>query len=330
MARRVNSNSSVITIGALIVLAIILIPFISSGVVVSGYDGIVSEVVGVQYTPREGIDGTTVDYGGTYISIDEQYGTGHEVFGPTGLRASVSGGVGIDESEVIYEASEPLANGGYKLWKVSEVKCTMGLSIVTIPQGNSPVTDVRFTFQLTENQFSVFSTADQQYAFIIGVSTQSVPQVQGGQMVTSVMESGHNFALNPVAVHEPPAWVEESGFTDILSNFAIVQFDVTVIQATPSFPFLAPRIEAEIGYDIEVDVIVFGFWEVVQDVNDYDIQPDPNPFAWLGEFFGSLGDGAVGLVQGAGIVILVIVVGAFVMIYFIIKARSSGGSRRRR
>jgi len=140
----------------------------------------------------------------------------------------------------------------------------MGVSVRTDGTGLATVKDVKFWIKLTENSYSVFQDADESAACILEVRTYDDAYESDSSLVdVKPMSTGYSFPLTTIATSPVPEWMVDSGYTGNLNNFKSVKFAVEVVEMTPSSFFLNLRNEVQAEWFIEIDVLLFGYWEVV-------------------------------------------------------------------
>lgn len=270
---------------------------------ISGYDGLTSTITGIDHSyedvnAQEQITATTA-------SIDPILGVG--TANPTGLRAELGQpevtGQRLDWSDSNIQLDEDAGTNTTDIFEAHIIEMEMGVVIRTFGEGYLTIVDVTFWFDLKETSSSVFSTADESEAYIIFVETKEYATLEGDIDVTPV-SGGKELELTTVQKDEPPQWILDSGYTTDLKYFKHVQFPITCLEATPDSFFGWFRQEAQATIRLQVEVLLFGHWEVVQQYNPIDPPPIPDLFKSLVAF---LQDAAVVVGGFVGMVVILYV-----------------------
>ena len=167
-----------------------------------------------------------------------------------------------------------------KNWDVQRVTCSMSATVQTYEGGVAKCGETTFWIRLEKNAYSIFSNADESYAFFVNVYTRDTAQVTG-EMEVVPTAGGWDFELTPVDTEPVPQWLTESGYTGNVNNFDVVEFPITVLNAQPTvFAELIRTGEASATFDIGIDVTLVGYWEEVKTYRDWE-WPEPEDQTWL-------------------------------------------------
>jgi len=286
MARRKNKYRTPLIIGA-IILALILSSSALAGNewILSGYGGIVPEITGIQYThPDPAITPQSlIGGGGITASVDPvaYYNPFPITSDPSGVSMTL-GAINIaDEQEYLNPVQKVIDNGDgtftHKTVEVSIVKCTMAIEFRTIPTGLDPIKNVVFVIQLTENQFDIFTAADEVEAFIFDVYTIDAVEESAGNIQLSPSAGGIRLPMYTILTDTAPQWIVDAGYQSHVTQLKTVSFEMTVVSAVPNWEptFYGPVISHVTStMTVGIDVLMFGYWEQVSDEREYIPTPD--------------------------------------------------------
>lgn len=304
------------------VIAILIIAFVFIGAiglphlvprfetVISGYDGLEATMQDVTHgytTAEESITPTTAQVDPFPASA---VGALTDV---TGVRAEIGQpeviGQRQDYEKSINVLDEEEGTNTTKTWEARIVELEMGIVLRTCGAGWVAIEDVTFWIELKETTTSVFSNADESLAYIISVETIE-PATLEGDIDVSPASGGKEVEMTTIKTEEPPQWLIDSGYSGNLRYFTDVKFPIKVISATPAIAagfigeWLNLRTEAQATIRLEVEVLLFGYWEVVKEYNP--IEPPPYP-DWLGDLIAWLEQSLIVVAGFAGMVIIIYV-----------------------
>jgi len=263
----------------------------SSSAPITGYDGITSEFVDIEHGYTDATQSISITSASMRPKTVLDNGLISNLLTPTGLRAELQQpsvfGSRLDWSDTIRETTKDL--GSYttlqKTWEAHIVQAQMGVTIRTDGVGVATVNNVIFWIQLEENSYSVFTDATESIAFIIEVYTYDEATESNVDLIDVDPASGsYTIPLTSVETEPIPSWITESGYTGALQNFKKVNFPLKVIEATPGHVLGWARTETQVTFHLQMDILLFGYWEVVSEFKEW-IEPDlPDPIADLIEF----------------------------------------------
>jgi len=294
----------IVAVFILLIIAPIALPFIFGGqFAITGYDGPVARIIDIDHTFDEGFGEAYVEYIGATDAV--VYPTGItdflDVLIPCGLRAEIMAAPNVLSYEVIDEVTENIIDkeaetNTTKIWEVQKVKCSMSVVIETYGGGLADIYgDVIFWIQINDNSDSIFSTADEKFAYIVNVYTRD-KVFEEGSMTVVPTAAGFDFELTAVETVPPPQWIIDGGYTSSLEQFKVIKFPIKILNAVPILaPGLPPvRYESYVQFDIGIDIFLFGYWEQTKDYREFEWPELPDfwgdlletivPFLWY--FFG--------------------------------------------
>ncbi len=281
-----------------------------------GYDGPVASIVGIDHTYDDvGLEGTIVEqvYPTDAYLYPDLPDIG-DLIVPTGLRAEIMAALNIIDTvalePIIRSDSEEVDTGtvdgvdyvDYEItnttWEVSRIECQMSVTVYTYNGGLKDIHgDVIFWIQIENNPFSIFSTADESFAFFVNTYTRDKAVITGDMNVVPT-SSGFDFDSVSVVMDSTrvPQWIIDSGYTTNAELFTTIKFPLKILSAKPYLglvPFvdLGVRYESTATWDIGVDVILIGVWEQVKTTRVWEsgaITPG-GLFDWFFELLAAIG-----------------------------------------
>lgn len=268
----------IILVAGLFVL-FLLIPFTLPFFAISGYDGPVAQIVDIDHTYDEEFIGSGL---GEYINPTEAavYPMTTDlldIITPCGLRMEIMGIPNVLSSEIIDEITEIILDpeagtNTTKIWEVQKVKCSMSATITTYGGGLADIWgDVEFWIQVNDNSLnSMFSTADENFAYIPNIYTRTQAVTEGHMNVVPTAGS-YDFDRTSVDEEETPQWIIDGGYSSNVGKYRTVKFPLKVLSAVPLFGGIPPmRTESYTTFDIGIDILLFGYWEQTKDYREWE------------------------------------------------------------
>ena len=294
---------------SLIIIAGILLLLFGSmfgGFIVSGYGGIASRIHSVEHNyPR--VDSVTIVQSETIASITP------DTFGPLGATAiRLELGQPQYKSDDLWYSNEIIEEDDYgetkRTWAVHIAYFDLGFTIKTEGAGVLAITDITFWIELQENQFDVFTAADDVEAYILEVVTLE-PVVTTDVNLVNVEPASGGFSFDMIAIDSTPIpdWMANAGYQGALSELKDIRFSVHVNSMSP-FVIGLMRNDHQATWKCEVRALVFGYWEVYSPYDEWKPPEFWNPLDFLNDIFAGLSL-IVGLAVG---ILLSIVVFKFV------------------
>ena len=279
-------NRVVIVGGVVVVVAVILIiltGWMISPFIVTGYGGISSRINDVEMPSEAGL---TIDKGETIATLT-----------PSDLGTALMTGVRFELGQPQYTSDdirysntiEQETDEGTWIrdWKVHIAYFDLSFTVTTSGGGWLQVGPVSFWIELQENQFDVFTGADEVEAYILEVVTKNPVEVNDATNVkVSPGAGGFSFDLVTIDSDPIPNWMSDAGYQGVLSELKHVKFQVTVESIQPT-QVLHMRLDNGATWTCEVRALVFGFWEVLSpyDAWEYTFY---GWFDWLNNLFAGL------------------------------------------
>jgi len=248
----------------------------ASSVPIMGYDGITSEFVDIEHGYTDASESISITSASMRPKTVLDNGMISNLLTPTGLRAELGQpsviGSRLDWSDMIIVEDETTSTR--KTWEAHIIQAQMGVTIRTDGIGVATVNNVIFWIQLEENSYSVFTDATESIAFIIEVYTYDEATESNIDLIDVDPASG-SYTIPPTTVEtEPiPPWIAESGYTGNLQNFKKIKFPLKVLEATPGHILGWARTETQVTFHLQIDILLFGYWEVVSEFKKW-IEPD--------------------------------------------------------
>lgn len=298
----------IILAAAVIILFLIMpvaLPFIfrvtQLGIIPHGYDGVIATTLEVEH------DYTILEEYNTGLAMGiDPYGEYGRDWSPleTGLRLSITSPQYLRNED---RTLDPFVSGIITdtlgvMWeettsqKVSKMTFEMSMILSTYGSGFGAITDVTFWIQLSNNDFSVFTGADDVAISIINVYNMERPFIsQTGTTIDFEPESsGADFPLHTVeggSIGRFPDWAADSYNLDNLKTLSNIKFPLYVLEADPTTVSLIDwtRVECQVEFTLGIDVLVFGEWKELKPYRDVE-PPDPD-LTWWEQFLAFLGVG---------------------------------------
>lgn len=266
-------------IALLVILAVMMGGLLGPIFMITGYDGIEATITRADHDYELYTEHTSlVGYG-----IDPyQPGRTAEITSAaeTGLRVEIGQPRQIDTrmdwSDSISVLDAEAETNITTLWEVHIVYLEMGATITTYGEGVWTIRDVDFWIRLIENPYSYFTGADESEAYILAVTTTEKARIVGDIDVEPTGKA-YGFPLTSLSDDPVPQWILDSGYQKTLGEGKEVEFALQCLKATPSHIFGFFRQEATATFTIQVEVLLFGEWEVVQEYIEWD-WPIPDDF----------------------------------------------------
>lgn len=154
-------------------------------------------------------------------------------------------------------------------WNVRIAYFDLSWTITTDGGGILAINDVSFWIELKENEFDVFTAADEVEAYILEVVTTTQTEVNDAVNVkVSPTAEGFNFDLVSLRSEQIPDWMSDAGYQGVLSEFKEVKFMCSVESMQPT-QIVHLRFENGATWRTQVRVLVFGFWELFSPYDDW-------------------------------------------------------------
>ena len=267
-----------LAIGALLLILVVLVGGGLLPFMITGYDGIEATITRADhdyptYTEDIGLTGYGIDpyEPGRVEAITRAAETGLriEIGQPTQVDTR------LDWSDSISVLDAEAETNTTTVWEAHIIYLEMGAAISTYGDGVWTIRDVDFWIRLIENPYSFFTGADESEAYILAVRTTESAVIDGDIDVEPTSKA-YGFDLVPLSEDPPPQWILDSGYTKTLGAGKEVEFRLRCLDATPSHFFGFFREEASAKFKIQVEVLLFGEWEVTQEYIEFDwpIAPD--------------------------------------------------------
>ncbi|MBD3407029.1 MAG: hypothetical protein GF411_13000 [Candidatus Lokiarchaeota archaeon] len=313
------------------VIAIVGINSLQEGnILVTGYDGIIGEITHIDRNDYNAEFSTN----GQNAQIDPIYEGGLSK-DPTGLKIEVDSAIDVVEVLKTYEPIYDESNNpdgvtkDIKEWQFKKYYCEMGVTIETFGTGIDPIKNIVFTVQIYENDFSLFTDADDNYVSLIEVyNAEAVPTPEAGSLEVLPASQSAPYVLDPIDTDPVPAWLEDSGFNEAtFSQNQAVEIEIKVVEAYPDVvPVFGWRTDPQVSYDIGLDVLVAGYWVETVD-RDYTPPEPDKPRDPFGDLLGGISDFLNDI--SAGVIIpVVIAIVVVVLVVFIIYIGIMGRRKR--
>ena len=263
------NRNTIILIASVIILSIVVmtaLPFLGL-LAIHSYDSPVATIESVE----TGVSDSTlwtVEKGLSSALIYPDTSDLWDAFSSCGLKFTIqSAPVVYGEAEKIDEIVEYVVDDSAKTnmtktWEVHEIELRMGVTIETYQGGLQASPSAIFWIELENNDASIFSTADEQYAYFVQVYTNQPADIVG--VITSYgEESGWSFDRTAIGTDPVPQFVLDAGYTPAAEDCAHVKFPVELLSAAPTTIVATSRAESRITLHISIMVILFGMWERV-------------------------------------------------------------------
>lgn len=267
MRRKGNIVTRNLKVIGIVILAILVANYVISGnTVTTGYGGLTAEIVNVQ-GKMESTSVTTNDGLIATWDTDGYWSPWPFAVNPTGVTMEIQGRaniMGIEEAGA--PIKEVIDNGDgtwtQKMWAQSIVKCEFGVRVATSGTGLESAQDTIFTIRLQENQFDLFTKADDVRAYIIETYVIEVTE-ESTNMKLSPSSAGQYVKLTPLRDSTVPDWILEAGYQQPISQMESATFELRVDFAQPTSFLWSDRAEVSASWVIGVDMLTFGYWEQV-------------------------------------------------------------------
>jgi hypothetical protein len=268
----------ILCIGALVLILAALVGVGLLPFMITGYDGIESTISRVDhgyiyYEEDVGLTGYGID---PYLPVID----GLAMPMQTGLRVEIGQPRQVetrtDWSDSISVLDKEAETNTTTIWEAHIVYMEMGATISTYGSGTLTIQNVEFWIRLIENPYSFFTGADESEAYILAVSMIDKAVISGDIDVEPTAK-GYGFPLTTLSDDPTPQWLLDSGYTGNLGRGKEVEFKLKCLDATPSHIAGMFRTEASATFRIQVEVLLFGEWEVVQEYIEWD-WPIPEDF----------------------------------------------------
>ena len=300
---------------ALVILGLVtflFLPLLREPLAITGYDGPVATFNDVESSTIPQVD---IDSGmwiktvtPTRISIYPVSWDIGDVLTPCGLRAEIQSVPNVLSQEVIDTVSKSVIDevaetNTTTTVEIVKAKCNMGIAIATYEGGLATIRDVTFWIELQDNADSIFSSADDRFAYFVDIYLRDTAEEQGSMTVHPSAE-GAGFDTDPITEEEVPQWLIDAGYQTSGSKMTHIRFPLEVLTAVPILiPGIPPvREESNTEWDIGFDVILTAKWVHVADYKDFNF-PD------LPDFWGTLLDAIAQFVWYiAGISVSIVVI----------------------
>lgn len=284
-----------------IVIAILLIlilpvalPFIYGitqlGIIPHGYDGVIATTLEVEH------DYEILDEYNTGLAMGiDPYGAEGRIWSPleTGLRLSITSPQYVrNEDRSIDPFTDMFFDTAGTQWtqtttqKVSLMTFEMSMILSTYGDGFGEITDVTFWIELSNNDFSVFTGADDVAISVINVYNMERPYIsQTGTTIDFEPESGGaDYPLHSMEgsdISSFPDWATGSYNVENLRRLSNVKFPLYVLEADPTTVSLIDwtRVECQVEFTLGIDVMVFGEWRDLKPYREVE-PPDPDLTWW--------------------------------------------------
>lgn len=270
MARRRGIDTRVKIIG-IVILAVLVANYVVSGdTFTTGYGGLTAEIVGVvgplpEHTVPTN-DGIIAEWDPPNVfMVGDICGVKMEILG----RVNIMGGE--EEGEPI---TEVIDNGDgtwtQKVWQRTIQKMELGVMVTTSGGGYAPNLDTIFTILIEENQFDLFTAADDTRAYLIEAYVVEVTE-NTPLLKVSPSSGGMNVRLTSTGFTDVPDWIYEAGYQAPISQTASATFELKVDHAEADSWFrIYGRTEQSASWTIGIDVLTFGYWEKIGPNKDFD------------------------------------------------------------
>ena len=258
-----------ICVGALVLILVVLVGGSLLPFMITGYDGIESTISRVDHKyphyqedvglTSYGIDPHTPIIDG--VVLDMQTGLRIEIGQPMQTETR------MDWSDTIEVLDKEAETNTTTIWEAHIVYMEMSATISTYGSGVLTIEDVDFWIRLIENPYSYFTGADESEAYILAVTTLEKAGISGDIDVDPTA-GGRGLPLTPLSDAPVPQWILDSGYTGSLGKGKEVEFRLRCLDATPTY--FIWRTEASATFRLQVEVLLFGEWEVVQEYIPWD------------------------------------------------------------
>lgn len=284
-----------------VVILLFSVPFLMRvgqyAVIPHGYDGVIATTFEVEHDYP-----TVAEYNtGLAMGIDP-YGNS----GPlqTGLRVSITSPqyVRSEDRSGLVPSVENIVDAVGVEWiqtttqKASKMTFDMTIILSTYGEGFLPIENVYFWIKLSNNDFSVFTGADDVAISIINVYNMERPFIsQTGETVDFEPESGGaDFPLHEVEgaeISSFPDWAADSYNLENLKRLSNIMFPLYVLEADPTTVSIIDwtRVECQVEFTIGIDILVFGEFVELKPYREVD-PPDPD-LTWWEMLMEALGGG---------------------------------------
>lgn len=264
-----------LVLGAVAVIAVVLILGGFIPLAMHGYDGIESTVNRIEH-PYGSQDPNIVGLGTGSCTFDPSTAAGHFIdINGVHLTVQQPNILGYEDFDDVVE-TEIIEVGGKeyeqtKTWSVRRVSIEMGVHLWTTGTGLNAMENVKFWIRLQENDYSVFSEPDEAEAYIINVYTTRQTEVSGGAFSTvSPMGEGMDVEINTIRTETIPQWILDSGYTGQLENFKTIEFPVEIVKMQRHSIATVVISEADIKMYFGADVLLFGYWEQTKPYREFE------------------------------------------------------------
>lgn len=318
--RRQKSRWTKPLIAVAVILAVVMGSFAITGneFIISGYGGIVSSIIDVDHDYSDAKTYNT----GLIAGVDPvaYYNPYPITSNPTGVRIEIQGKVNLDENKkFLPDVNKTTDNGDgtytHTMVSASIVTCQMGITFRTEGEGLDQTTAIDYTIKLEENQFDVFSGADDVESYILEVYTRGTAIKNTSLIQVRPASGGYTFPMTPISTGDAPQWIIDAGYQSSVSKLKVVSFEVSLDKATPSNFWGIGRAEVTAVMDIGIDVLVFGYWEETGTNKDW--KPPKDDVGFLAGLLLGLAD--LMDVMGPMVMMITIIAVAIVIVVVIVK-----------
>ncbi|MCK4266334.1 MAG: hypothetical protein KAX31_03575 [Thermoplasmata archaeon] len=279
-------NTRLVALGIIALVLIVVFGALFGGFIVSGYGGIASRIHSVEHGYAN-VDAVTIVQGETIASITP------DTFGPIGATAiRLELGQPQYRADDFWYSNEIIETDDYgetkRTWAVHIAYFDLGFTIKTEGVGVLAITDVTFWIELQENQFDVFTAADDVEAYILEVVTLE-PVLTTDVNLVDVEPASGGFSFDMLAIDSKPIpdWMADAGYQGSLSELKDIRFSVHVNSMSP-FVLGLMRNNHQATWSCEVRALVFGYWEVYSPYDKWKPPEFFNLFAFLDDIFAGL------------------------------------------
>ena len=284
-----------------VILLIVIWPVIPKlGIIPHGYDGVVATTLEVEH------DYTELDRDfntGLAMGIDPSQEPYPSLQDPTGLLVSITSPQYLRSADRTLDPFFDIITDSWgDEWtqtttqKVSKMEFEMSITLATFGYGLNNIQDVAFWIQLSNNDFSVFTGADDVAIAVLEVYNLERPYIsqKGASLDFEPETSGGGYPLYSVegsTISNFPDWAADSYNLENLQRLSNVKFPLYVLDAAPNIVSLLDwtRVECQVEFTLGIDVLVFGEWRELKPYRDVEF-PDPD-LTWWEQVLESLGMG---------------------------------------
>lgn len=262
MVKKRSRTQNRLIVVAMVIVAVLVSSWVISGdILITGYGGLTTEIIDVE---GDGV----ITNNGLAATVDKVafYNPWPLTTDPTGVKLEVQGRANILETIVERPTVVDVIDNGdgtftEKTYEVKITKYSIGITARTEGVGLDTAYGMTFTIKVQENQFDVFSEADDCRAYILEIYTTDV--VDDTTLMEGIPASiGYYFPMTSLSIDDDvPSWIREGGYQASLSALESVSFDIVVSHAQPNSWLGGYRTENSMSWDIGIDMLTFGYWE---------------------------------------------------------------------